>query len=219
MPAAASRRFLFDVSFDGPPPPEPARRGETLAAPSAPLATEEALATARAAAFEEGRTAGIAEATSAREALLATALQQMAASASDLLAGRQETVRRIEAEAVELTLSVTRKVLPTVAKKAALDEISGLVRQCLAEAFDEPRLVVRLPDALFDAAKPLLDGVAAASGFMGKLVILADEALGPEDARVEWADGGAERDMARLWNDIDAAALRTADLMTRGAEK
>ena len=47
--------------------------------------------------------------------------------------------------------------------------------------------------------------LAASTGFPGKLVILGDESLAGSDCRVEWADGGAERDTARTWQEIEAA--------------
>lgn len=75
--------------------------------------------------------------------------------------------------------------------------------------------MVRVPDALFDEAKERIDASAAAAGYAGKVVVLADPALGPEDARVEWADGGAERDMTRFWAEIDEAAKRAVATLTQ----
>src|SRR3546814_7302027 len=46
------------------------------------------------------------------------------------------------------------------------------------------------------------------SGFEGKLVFLADERLKTGDLRVEWADGGAERNQKALWQEIDAVIAR-----------
>ena len=37
---------------------------------------------------------------------------------------------------------------------------------------------------------------------------MADPALGPSDARIEWADGGAERNTRQLLADIEQAAER-----------
>src|SRR3546814_8811652 len=46
------------------------------------------------------------------------------------------------------------------------------------------------------------------SGFEGKLVFLADERLKTGDLRVEWADGGVERNQMALWQEIDAVIAR-----------
>ena len=52
--------------------------------------------------------------------------------------------------------------------------------------------------------------LSAQSGYEGKIVLIAEEALLPGDARVEWADGGAERDSARLWRQIDEIVARAS---------
>jgi flagellar assembly protein FliH len=215
MSSAASRRFLFDVSFDGPLPSETKKPAK----PEPPAITEAQLAEVRAKAFAEGRAAGLAEAEGKREAAVAETLHGVAERIAALFEARREVEQEVASASVELALTVVRKALPTMAKHAALDEVAALVRQCLEEAIDEPRIVVRVPDAIFDDAKVQLDSVAAAAGYAGKLIVFADDALQPEQARVEWADGGAERDLTRLMNEIDAAAKRAADLMTRGDDR
>jgi flagellar assembly protein FliH len=212
--SVAARKFLFDLSFDAPAPrdePAPA----TPEAPPEPTFTASELEAARAAGFVDGRTAGIAEATARDGSRAATALERVAAGLGTLLEHRGEAVQAIETEAVELVLALARKVLPEVSKRLAFEELAGLVRSSLEDAFEEPRLVVRVTDALFDAAKENLGAVASAAGYAGKLVILADPALGPDDARIEWADGGAQRDNARFWTEIDAAAQRAVATLTQ----
>ena len=50
--------------------------------------------------------------------------------------------------------------------------------------------------------------MAAQAGFEGKIVLLAQSDLQAGDVRVEWADGGAERDIGLLWREIDAIVER-----------
>ena len=53
-----------------------------------------------------------------------------------------------------------------------------------------------------------LDAIAQGHGFAGKFVLLVDESIGPADGRLEWADGGAERNTAHIARAIDAALAR-----------
>jgi flagellar assembly protein FliH len=53
-----------------------------------------------------------------------------------------------------------------------------------------------------------IDTIATRRGFAGKVVLLAETSVAPGDCRIEWADGGVERDSARLWRDIDLAVAR-----------
>ena len=211
--SAAARKFLFDLSFDAPPPKAEAAPAE--APPPEPTFSAAELEAARAEGFVEGRSAGLAEAASRDAARTASALERIAEGVATLLAHRTEAVHAIETEAVALILNLARKTLPEAAKRLAFDELTGLLRGCLEDAFEEPRLVVRVPDALFDAAKETIGTGASAGGYAGKIVILADPALGPADARVEWADGGAERDMTRFWAEIDEAAQRAVATLTQ----
>jgi flagellar assembly protein FliH len=125
--------------------------------------------------------------------------------------GHEARLAEIEREAAGLAAAVLARFAPSLARRTALDDIAALVSRTLVEATEEPRLVLRVPDALFEPVRARIAPLAEHSGYAGKLVILADDALGPADARIEWADGGAERDMARLARDIDAAVQRLID--------
>jgi flagellar assembly protein FliH len=209
--SATARKFLFDLSFDGPAKAEPAAPPP----PPPPSFTEADLEGARVAAFAEGKAAGLAEAAARDHARSTAALGRVAVDVATLVDHRTEAMEAIEAAALDLVLGLARKALPEASKRLALEELTGLLRGCLEDAFEEPRIVVRVPDALFDAAKASLEKTASAAGYAGKIVILADPALGPEDARVEWADGGAERDMTRFWAEIDEAAKRAVAMLTQ----
>lgn len=113
--------------------------------------------------------------------------------------------RANERDTIELTRAIAARLFPALVRKGALAEIEAVVVQCIRDAVTEPRLVVRVPDAVFEAAQRQLAPLAAGNGYPGKLIILADDTLAESDCRVEWADGGAERDTARSWRDIDAA--------------
>lgn len=207
----AARKFLFDCSFDAPPPPEE----PAVVAPPEPTFTAGDLEAARAAGFAEGRAAGLADAAASQAARLASALERAVEGIGTLLEHRTQSAQALEGAAVELVLAIARKVLPEASRRLAFDELVGLVRSSLEDVIDEPRLVVRVPDALFDEAKERIGASAAAAGYAGKVVVLADPALGPEDARVEWADGGAERDMTRFWAELDEAAKRAVATLTQ----
>src|SRR3546814_12442230 len=99
-------------------------------------------------------------------------------------------------------------LFPQLARSHGLDELHAVVEQCLERLRDEPRVVIRCADADLDALQTRAEQAAARSGFEGKLVFLADERLKTGDLRVEWADGGAERNQKALWQEIDAVIAR-----------
>ena len=111
-------------------------------------------------------------------------------------------------DAVAVAVSALRRLMPALAGREAANEISTLFRDCVARLHDEPRIVVRVNDSLLDTLRERLDGIAAGAGFAGRLVLLADPALSPGDARIEWADGGVERTPGAVQAEISAAVDR-----------
>lgn len=201
MGANVSQKFLFEDSFDG--PPDPRARGPVT--PAEPKFSRAELDAAAAAAHAAGHASGTAEAVAAHEHRVAAALESMTEGVTTLLTDRTAAQRGAELAAIELTRTIVGKLFPALARRTGLAEVAALVTQCMREAVDEPRLVLRVPDALFESAQQHIAPLAASSGYPGKLVILGDEALTGSDCRVEWADGGAERDTARTRQEIEAA--------------
>ncbi|MGB1548282.1 MAG: hypothetical protein ACPHIA_07125 [Alphaproteobacteria bacterium] len=170
--------------------------------------TEEDLAAAREEGMAEGKAAGRKEAEAETERLTADALKKISEHMATLGAAQSEASKSNAREASELAMAVARKVMPEISKHGAIIEIEAMVRQCLADRFEEPRVVIRVHDSLLDSLRTRIDSAAANAGFAGKLVLLADDSLQGADCRVEWADGGAERDEERLWKDIEESARR-----------
>ncbi len=203
-------KFLFEQSFDL---PEAARASARKPPPPPPEPTFSAaeLAAARADGTAAGRAAAFAEAAQSTEARVAGAMSSMALAIKVMLATRARYAEEAQRAALEALRAVLAKTVPALCRKAPLLEIETMVAQCLREAFDEPRLVVRVADGVFETMQERIAGFAQAGGFAGKIVLLADPALGPDDARVEWAEGGAERETRRLIHDIDGALARALD--------
>ncbi|HUH84372.1 MAG TPA: hypothetical protein VLX85_07160 [Stellaceae bacterium] len=201
-------RFLFDQSFDQPDAP---RAGRKPPPPPEPTFSKAEFEAAKAQALAEGRAAASAEAAQSLEARIAASLQSIEAALRQSLDARAANAEEAQHHALETVRQLMRKLAPALCRVAPLLELEGVIVACLREAFDEPRIVLRVGDTVFDALHQHLSAITSAVGFAGKVVLLADEALGPADARVEWAEGGAERDTDRLIHDIDAALLRALD--------
>jgi flagellar assembly protein FliH len=176
---AAPAKFLFDTDF-----------GRSHAPSSADRTA--ALAEAEARGYRNGVAAGATEV----ERKLAAALGRTAASLEVMARGLEAIERRLETEAVEVAVSVARKLAPALMRREPFAEIAALAGDCFAHLVGAPHVVVRVNDALYDTARARLDEIAAASGFSGRLVVLADPDVVFGDCRVEWADGGVVRNTA-----------------------
>jgi flagellar assembly protein FliH len=202
---AAISKFLFDTDFDSGGDPLNARptvRTDTRRYTSAEVEA------AKSAAHAEGVAAGRALAEQEISRRLADVLAVVGGRIGEVLAEAQANHQVRTREAVTTAAEIVRRLLPALAKREAMSEVEALIADCLARVHDEPRLVVRVGDDLLDALRPRVDELTGAAGFSGRVILLADNTLKPGDARVEWADGGADRDTAALWREIEGAIQR-----------
>lgn len=227
---AVVRKFLFDNDFGEAPQSSagPARVGKGVAGtpgsssmPAPPMFTEAemqgACDTARRQGEEAGAVRGRAEAVSAFDKQVANTLsmiaQQTAAIAKAVAAEAAAT-----GQSVELALAIVKKLHPTLVERDGLAEIEAVLRQCLESLKQEPRLVAYVHSARLDALQERLGQLTAASGFEGRVVLIGDEEMGQSDCRVEWADGGVEREAGRIWRTIEESLTRYLAVEDRGAK-
>lgn len=192
----AERKFDFSLSFDE----EDDASGSGGSSSRANAKVEEA--------FEAGKQAGLTEAQASFERQSAAAMDAISQGFAGIETTRASIEHAMQRNAMEMALALVAKALPALARREAMNEVQAVLSECLARLLDEPRIVVRVPDELLDPLKDKLDGLFQSSGFAGQVVLLADAALGPSDCRVEWADGGAERNAEDQWRDIEATIKR-----------
>jgi flagellar assembly protein FliH len=119
-----------------------------------------------------------------------------------------------------LAIAIARKVAGHAVARYPMDELERVVSQVLHDFHDEPRLVIRVAPALLTQVQSRIETLAAAQGFAGRAVVAAEPALGGADARIEWSDGGVERDVNAIfaaleqeierWNAAELAAVTAA---------
>jgi len=187
---SAARKFLFDVDF----------ADDTGATPAEPVITLAEHAQKLAAAEDAARERGFAEAQadagveSGRR--MADALERVAAGLTVANDGLHAIETRLECEAVEVAVAVARKLAPALLEREPFAEISALASECFRQLIAAPHVAVRVNDALYATAKEKLDDIARAKSFEGRLVVLAEPDIAVGDCRIEWADGGINRDSA-----------------------
>ncbi len=197
----APQKFLFDVSFDH-------ANGETPRRGIEKRFTRAEVEATRAAALAEGHQAGLAEAETTAASLAAAALDAIAAGVERLIATHDVTTSETQRRAIDALRAIVGKALPALAAHGPVAEIEAFAAKVLHDAIDEPRVVLRVPASLYDAVQPRLAAIGAASGYAGRMILLADDSLTGGDARIEWADGGGERHLASLIADIETTLAR-----------
>jgi flagellar assembly protein FliH len=196
---SAPAKFLFDIDFATGGEREPTI---TLAEHAVKLAEAETAAHRR--GYAEAQTDAGVEA----DRRIAGALERIAVSLSEANDALRAIEARLECEAVEVAVAVARKLAPALIGREPFAEISALASDCFRELIASPHIVVRVNDALYAAAREKLDGIARAHGFEGRLVVLGELGVGAGDCRIEWADGGINRDNASADAAIGEAVAR-----------
>ena len=203
-PQAEARRFLFDQSFDvarksakkpkpeDEKPPEPTFNGQQL---------EEA----RQQGYKEGRLAGNEEAASSSEAEVARLVAEIAGRLPAVSAAQAEANDRLLHDGAALIATIARKILPALVAQNGLGEVETLLTKCLRTLIDQPKIIVRVAAQHAESISRRLAAAAAASGFDGRFMVEADDAMGPSDCRVSWQGGGLERKAEEIWRQVDAA--------------
>jgi flagellar assembly protein FliH len=192
-------KFLFDDEFGA---------GNRVRSKLSLAEHEALIASAQEEGFRKGFAAAQAEMTAADQHRIAAASEKIT-DAMEMIAHQLASLEmRLESEAVDVAVSVARKLAPALIEREPLAEIERLVIEVFAQLRAAPHVAVRLPTALVDGASAHLLKLAEERGYAGRLIILPDPELGPDDCKIEWADGGVVRDRTAIESRINEAVGR-----------
>jgi flagellar assembly protein FliH len=155
------------------------------------------------AGFAAGKTTGKEEQIAQQTAVLSKINQNTA----DLIKKIDVIAREQEEQTRRMALAIAKKILPAFTAQNGLQEIEVLVTETLREMAREPRLVVRVSESEFDVLNEKIQAIATQRAFPGKIVILADADVASGDCRIEWADGGIERNTSATTDSIEQTLL------------
>lgn len=167
----------------------------------APVFSQAEMDTAREAARAEGYAAGIAaghdaawkEAMESVEKQNADTLILIENALKDMVKTSRDDGETAFQTALNLSMAVCAKIAPALNRKNALGEIEALLRENFHFLKDEPKISLRLNPALAENIKPALADLIRKESFAGKITVVRDDALPVGDCRVEWKNGGLER--------------------------
>jgi flagellar assembly protein FliH len=195
----APAKFLFDVDFAA-PAKDPNAAKEHVATPEE---IAKRVADAEARSYRAGFDAAQREAKVLSDRQMAQALTGIEASVATIAKNFATVENRMETEAIEVALSVARKLCTELMAAEPLTEITALVSDCFRHLTSTPHIVVRINDSLYDSARERIEQLAKRNGFEGRLVILAEPDIPTGDCKIEWADGGVTLDRTAIETKIN----------------
>ncbi len=192
------RKFMFDRSFDGgasAAAPERARTPVTL--------KPEQLDALKKEAYDLGVIAGKKAGGEESDKALRTTLSYIDKKIDALMQNFQNLQQEQDVLLREAIMAIARKLLPDYTARHGLQEIQVMLTEAIAEMVHEPRMVVRINESEFDAVNTKIHEITVQKAYAGKVVVLADETIALGDCRIEWADGGIERNVQTTWKNVE----------------
>ena len=188
---------------EAPPPPPPVyteEQGAQMVADAEKRGHEQG--------FAEGHKQGFDEAHQQIMASLEKAVGDVESEIAEKLAQIDEQQKRANAkineDAIHVALGVIRKLAPAWSKQYQMTEIEDIVRQCLANLFEAPKVMIKVNPELETEVGAAAQRIADSRGFSGKVVVVGEPDVAMGDCQVSWGDGTAVRDSARIWSEINA---------------
>tara|TARA_R110002096_G_scaffold435548_1_gene661359 strand:+ start:13346 stop:14011 length:666 start_codon:yes stop_codon:yes gene_type:complete len=154
-------------------------------------------------AFADGKEHGYNEALQSLEKNCETILESIKDSLAVITSRHEEQVVAMEKNATALVLTIVQKLAPALVAEKPIKEIEQLVQECLRNNPLEPRMVIRVDEKMLPLLRKRIDTLQTASDYNGQIVLISDTMANVSDCRVEWIDGGAERDFEGLMKSIE----------------
>jgi flagellar assembly protein FliH len=201
-------KFMFDQDF----------AAAKKAKPAVSLEQHQAqLNDADTSGYRRGYATAKAEILAEAEQRSALALERIAAALASVAQGLTAVEAKLEIEAVDVAIAVAKKLSAALIEREPLAEISALAMDCFRHLVAAPHIVVRVNDAQHAGVGVRIEEMARSRGLASHLVVLAEPDIKIGDCRIEWADGGINRDRGVVEAAIDEAVARYVEARLAGA--
>ncbi len=202
----AAQRFLFNRNFDPDLLDAGRNRSSEKAGGGKPpsIFTEDDLARVLAEGVAEGREHASREAAQSMESRLTEAFETIGARLEEAISGKDAANAAIARDANAIAVAIARRMVPELYRRNAVAEIEHAAATVLSRVLETAELTVRTAEALADPVRERIETLAETRGIGDRVRISADPSLMEGDCRIEWLGGGAERNAAAMWNDIEA---------------
>lgn len=162
-----------------------------------PVVSEAMVAQAREEGFREGLAHGRAEAAAARDVALADMTARLVAQMEGAAEGLGAVVQGSGEALAQLVLAAVGRAYPVLCERHGAAEVRRFTHEVVTMLGEEPRIVVRVhPDMVPEVAR-VVAGLAPER--RDAVVVEAQDALVPGDARIGWRHGAAVRDAKGMW--------------------
>ncbi len=212
---STAEKFMFDMTFDEEPSPVSVpeveeRIPEVEEEPEeiVPTFSEEEIEIARQQGFEAGKQEGLAATTESLTKQINETLTQIDQKLGAAFQNQDSVNEELPRAALSVALGVCKKMLPAMAEKYSFEEVERVLGDIFAKIVEEPSVKISVHSSVAEEIGKRIDDLSSSKGFMGRTTIQIDDSMQKTDCRVEWANGGSERNSSALWREITAVIER-----------
>ncbi len=204
----AFEKFMFDRSFDvgG---AEPAKvEVEEISEEEEPEIvepsfSEQELEAAKQEAFAQGKEEALKESATAIEKQMVDMTQSIGEKLDGLIVGQLIANKDIFSDAISVSQAITKKAFPCLGIEQGMKEVEFIIRDILTQVLEEPRVIIHVHPNLEELLRQRIEQISADTHFEGRLNLMADEAVAEGDCKIEWSNGGADRNLQELLAQAD----------------
>ena len=153
-------------------------------------------------AFQKGHDSGSRDALTNQEERIANCLEKLITQ-FDHVSSTQEAYEAVQQkEIVSIAFSITKCMMPILAKHYRLEEIEELIKRVLQRNIKVTELTIYVHPLIFSDVQDRITPYIQEGGFANRVSLKEDSELTMDDCRVSWENGGVNRVIPQLWKEI-----------------
>ena len=149
--------------------------------------------------YERGYYTAISEKEKAENLLLDSINNRLMTILSEVGAQTAEQ----EQSLLRFAVSLVRKLLPSLEEEVALKEVEAFISDNFKNFAKEGILSFRFHPDMVSKIAPKISRLAEKNDFSGRIAVHKDENLGLSDCKIEWNNGGVERNMEQTLSRVE----------------
>lgn len=120
-----------------------------------------------------------------------------------LAAGSGDRENELESQMLEIVRTAIHKIIPTLEAEKSVEIVNNFLNNNFARFKEEDRLAFYFHPETIGAVQENIARLANVHDFEGKISLHKDASIGVADCRIEWENGGVERNSDKMLEKID----------------
>ena len=185
--------------------------------PAPPTFSEEDLLAARQDGFAAGKEQGVQETLEGVENTMCQILDTIAIGISGVVEDQNAFNEKTANNALELSLSICRKLFPVLSEEGKLSEVSSMTESMISQILAQPKITIFVNPSIVTSLREKIDPFLAKRGYEGTASVIEDPSAPISGCKIQWQDGEAVRNPEAGLRDIEEIVSMALNDQTRAA--